>query len=201
MADRLGARVTEGDVDRRFLSRVAAGELDKLALLHAVDGAAIRPDDVRALVAEAAPSSLWAVTDTIAERRGEAAEAALDRALDTTPEPVILAILHRRLVELIGLADRLDAGATLPDAARAIGVTNEFRARTLAAQARRWSGAELVAAPAGRRELDARVKGVAASELDPAQPRQAFLLWIGDHAAPVGRTPVAMGPGRRVGPG
>jgi DNA polymerase III delta subunit len=201
LADRLGARVTEGDVDRRFLSRVAAGELDKLALRHAVDGGAITPEDVRALVAETAPSSLWAITDAIAERRAEAASAALDHALETTPEPIILAIIHRRLVELIGLADRLAAGATLPEAARAIGVTNEFRAKTLAGQARRWTVDELADALTGLLELDAMVKGVAGSELDPAQRRLAFLLWVGDHATSSGRAPVAMGPGRRVGPG
>jgi DNA polymerase III delta subunit len=127
--------------------------------------------------------------------------AALDRALDTTPEPVILTILHRRLVELIGLADRLADGTALPDAARAIGVTNEFRARTLAGQARRWSVDELSDALTGLLELDAMVKGVPGSASDPAQRRLAFLLWVGDQAAPAERTPVAMGPGRRVGPG
>ena len=51
LADRLGARVTEGDVERRFLSRIASGELDKLQLRHAIDEGPVTPDDVRALVA------------------------------------------------------------------------------------------------------------------------------------------------------
>ena len=45
------ARVTEGDVERRFLSRIASGELDKLALRHAIDDGPVTADDVRALVA------------------------------------------------------------------------------------------------------------------------------------------------------
>ncbi|MGP1673946.1 MAG: hypothetical protein ACTS8Z_01870, partial [Candidatus Limnocylindrales bacterium] len=62
LGDRLGSRVTEGDVDRRFLSRIASGELDKLALRHALDGGPVTPDDVRDLVAEATPGSVWALT-------------------------------------------------------------------------------------------------------------------------------------------
>ena len=35
LADRLGSRVTDGDVERRHVTRIASGELDKLALRHA----------------------------------------------------------------------------------------------------------------------------------------------------------------------
>src|SRR6185436_8318024 len=101
LADRLGSRVTEGDVDRRYLSRIASGELDKLALRHAIDGGPVTADDVNALVAEATPASVWALTDAIGERREEAALAALDRLLDTTPEPVLLTVLHRLVIELL----------------------------------------------------------------------------------------------------
>ena len=82
LADRLGARVTDGDVDRRYLSRIASGELDKLTLRHAMDGAAITVDDVRGLVAESTPGSVWALTDAVGERRGPAALLALDRLVD-----------------------------------------------------------------------------------------------------------------------
>ena len=178
LADRLGARVTEGDVDRRYLSRIASGELDKLALRHAIDERPVTADDVRALVAESTPSSLWAISDAVGERRFDAAAAAIDRALDTTPEPVLLAVLHRRIVELLELGDRIDAGASLPEAARTMGIASEFRAKTLAAQARKWSAEEFTAALHGLVELDAMVKGVAGSETDPAQRRLAFLLWV-----------------------
>jgi DNA polymerase III delta subunit len=178
LADRLGARVTEGDVDRRYLSRIASSELDKLALRHALDEGPVTADDVRALVTETTPSSLWAITDAIGERRFDAAAAAIDRALDTTPEPVLLAVLHRRVVELLELGDRIDGGASLPQAARTMGIASEFRAKTLAGQARKWSGDELKAALHGLVELDAMVKGVRGSETDPTQRRLAFLLWV-----------------------
>ena len=184
LAERLGARVTEGDVDRRFLSRIASGELDKLALRHALDEGPVTPDDVRALVAETTPSSLWGVTDAVGDRRAEAAANAIDRALDTTPEPVLLTILHRRIVELLELGDRLAGGAGLPEASRAMGITSEFRAKTLAGQARRWTTEELTVALAGLLELDAMVKGVPGSEPDPAQRGLAFLLWVRERVGP-----------------
>ncbi len=190
LADRLGARVTEGDVDRRFLSRLASVELDKLALRHIVDEGPVTADDVRALVAETAPASVWALTDAVGERRLDVASVALERLLESTPEPVLLNVLHRRVVELLELGDRLAAGTTLPDAARAMGIASEYRAKTLAAQARKWTTEELTVALAGLLELDAMVKGVPGSETDVAQRRLAFLLWVRDQAD-----------GRRVGPG
>ena len=196
LADRLGARVTEGDVDRRYLSRIASGELDKLALRHALDEGPVTPDDVRALVAETTPSSLWAITDAVGDRRVDAASAAIDRALDTTPEPVLLAILHRRIVELLELGDRIAGGTSLLEAARAMGITNEYRAKTLAGQARKWTTDELTHTLSGLVELDAMVKGVPGSESDPAQRRLAFLLWVRDHVAHTGsRAERPVGPG------
>jgi DNA polymerase III delta subunit len=149
---------------------------------------------VRGLVAESTPGSVWALTDAVGDRRGAAALVALDRLLDATPEPVLLAVLHRRVVELLELGDRLVAGATLAAAARAMGITSEFRARTLAAQARRWTTDELTAALAGLVELDAMVKGVPGSESDAAQRRLAFTMWVREHAAAdMARQQVAVG--------
>lgn len=188
LADRLGARVTDGDVDRRHLTRTASGELDKLALRHAIDGGPVTADDVRALVGETTPGSVWALTDAVGERAGPAAVTALDRLLDTTPEPVLLAVLHRRVVELLELGDRLAAGAALPAAARAMGITSEFRARTLAGQARRWTIDELRAALAGLVELDAMSKGVPGYEADGAQRRLAFTMWVREVATASGQS-------------
>lgn len=184
LADRLGSRVTEGDVDRRYLSRTASNELDKLGLRHAVDGGPITADDVSALVAESTPGSVWALTDAVGERRQEAALLALDRLIDSTPEPVLLAVLHRRVVELLELGDRLGAGTALPAAARAMGITSEFRAKTLAGQARVWTTEALTVALAGLLELDAMVKGASGREADAAQRRLAFTLWVREHTAP-----------------
>lgn len=194
LADRLGARVTDGDVDRRFLSREASSELDKLALRHALDGAPVSVDDVRSLVAESTPGSLWALTDAVGDRRGQAAIAALDRLVDSTPEPVLVTVLHRRVVELLELGDRLAGGDDLPTAARAMGLKSDFRARTLAGQAGRWSTDELTAALAGLVELDSMVKGVPGTAADAAQRRLAFTMWVrehvpGDPGRPSGRSP------------
>jgi DNA polymerase III delta subunit len=192
LADRLGARVTEGDVERRYLSRIASGELDKLALRHVVDEGPVTAEDVRALVAETTPASVWALSDAVGERRVDVAVTALERLLDVTPEPVLLAVLHRRVVELLELGDRVAAGAKLPDAARAMGVTSEYRAKTLAAQARKWTSDELTAALHGLLELDAMVKGAPGYETDIAQRRLAFVLWVQDHT---GATEQRGGPG------
>ena len=83
-------------------------ELDKLALFRG--SAPITADDVRALVAEAIPASVWAFTDAVGERRAEAAVDLLDRLLEDTPEPVLLAVLHRRVRELLELGDASAAG-------------------------------------------------------------------------------------------
>ena len=57
------------------------------------------------------------------------------------------------------MGDRLAAGERLPAAAKAMGIASEYRAQTLAAQARGWTVPELTAALDGLLELDAMVKG------------------------------------------
>jgi DNA polymerase III delta subunit len=192
----LGSRVTESDVDRRFLTRIASGELDKLTLRHAIDGGPVTAADVQALVAETTPGSVWALTDAVGERRLDAALSALERLLEGTPEPVLTAVLHRRVVELLELGDRLASGADLPAAARAMGINSEFRARTLAGQTRNWTTSELTAALSGVVELDAMVKGAPGSVADAAQRRLAFVLWVRRH---VGRSAAGRRTGASVG--
>jgi DNA polymerase III delta subunit len=158
-------------------------ELDKLALYRGT--AAITPDDVRALVAEAVPGSVWAFTDAVGERRVDRALELLERLLEATPEPVLLAVLHRRIRELLELGDRIAAGERLATIGKAMAITSEFRLRTLSGQARGWTTSELTAALDGLVELDAMVKGVPGEERDQAQRRLAFSLWVMDHAGGV----------------
>lgn len=181
LADRIGGLVDQNDVERRYLTRIASTELDKLALYRGE--APIGPDDVRSLVAEAVPGSVWGFTDAVGERRAAAAATLLERLLDDTPEPVLLAVLHRRVRELLELGDRIDTGEKLPAAAKAMGINSDFRAQTLAAQARLWSTDALTAALDGLVELDAMVKNAPGSGQDEAQRRLAFSLWVMDHAA------------------
>jgi DNA polymerase III delta subunit len=73
-----------------------------------------------------------------------------------------------------------------------MGINSEFRAKTLASQARKWTISELSQALTGLVTLDAMVKGAPGFESDTAQRRLAFLLWVRDNvSAGVG----AVGPG------
>jgi len=177
LATRIGGFVRDGDVDLSRLGKLAAAELDKAAL-YKLDGELSRAD-VRALVAEVIPSSLWSLTDAVGMRRPDVA-AQLERALEATPEPVLIVLLHRRIRELLELADRLAQGATLQAAARAMKL-HEFRARTLETQARGWSAAELEAALGGLLELDATVKGSGSGGSDEHARRLGFTLWLSEH--------------------
>ena len=186
LAERIGGFVREADADRSQQTRMASMELDKLGLYRGSEP--IRVADVDELVVEAVPSSVWAFTDALAERRVDRALEGLDRLLETTPEPVLLAVLHRRVRELIETGDRLAAGERLPAIGRAMRVNSEYRMDRLRDQAKRWATDELIAALDGLIELDAVVKGAPDRELDEAQRRLAFALWVIDHA----------GAGRRV---
>jgi DNA polymerase III delta subunit len=159
---------------------MASMELDKLALYRGTEP--IGPDDVRALVPEAVPGSAWALTDAVGFRKLDQAQELLDRLADSMPEPVLLAILHRRVRELIELGDRLASGERLSAAARAMGIGSEFRAGKLADQARLWTTTELIAALDGLVELDAMVKNAPGMEIGEAQRRLAFSLWVMDFA-------------------
>lgn len=183
LATRVGGFVREGDVDRREQGRIAVGELEKLAL-YALDRA-ITPEDVRALVSEAVPGSIWAFVDAVGMRQGAKATALLERLLPDTPEPVLLAVLHRRVRELIEVEDRLNGGESPGSLVRSMRLV-PFRAEMLARQARQWPATDLDAALDGLLELDAIVKGVPGSPAGDAQHRLAFTLWVRDVVAPGG---------------
>jgi DNA polymerase III delta subunit len=174
LAERVGANVRERDIDRRRQGELAVSELEKLAL-YRLDGQ-IGPEDVKALVADAVPGSTWAFLDAVGMRHaGEAAELA-DR-LDDVPSPVLVVHLHRRLRELIQIADLLAAGTPAATLVRTLKL-NPYRAEMLANQARMWTQPELDAALAGLLELDATLKGRdGGSDL---RRRSAVSLWIAE---------------------
>ena len=181
LAERVGAFVREGDVDRRRQGQLAVQELDKLALYRL--GEPVTADDVRALAAEAVPASTWALLDAIAWRRvGDAADL-LDRVLDATPEPVVLVQLHRRIRELIEVADLVATGTPIRELPRTLKL-HPFRAETLAKQAAGWTVAELEAALDGLLELDAIVKGAGRPPSGEPARRLAFSLWLATCVAP-----------------
>ncbi|HSO29579.1 MAG TPA: hypothetical protein VLS28_06730 [Candidatus Sulfomarinibacteraceae bacterium] len=212
LATRIGGFVREGDVDRRQQGRLAVMELEKLALRHPIGsrdraghgdagpagggaepraggagstGGPVTTDDVRDLVAEAVPGSIWGFVDAVGMRQRSRSLELLERLIEATPEPVLLAVLHRRIRELIEVADRLASGETPGSLVRSMRL-QPFRAETLARQARTWTVGELSAALEGLLELDALVKGVGGTATGESGVRLAFDLWIVDRVAPPG---------------
>jgi DNA polymerase III delta subunit len=106
---------------------------------------------------------------------------------------VLVAIVHRRLRELIQVADLLAGGATPAALARTLGL-HPMRVEHLVGQAARWTLPELEAALEGVLELDARMKGVEGSTA--AQRRLTVTLWVVEHVA--GRS---AGADARIAPG
>jgi DNA polymerase III delta subunit len=174
LAQRVGAFVREGDIDRRRQAELAVCELDKLAL-YRLDGQ-IGPEDVKALVADAVPGSTWAFLDAVGMRQAAEAAALADR-LDGVPGPVLVVHLHRRLRELIGVSDLLSTGTPAAALVRALKL-HPYVAEKLTGQARHWTMPELESALTALLELDTALKGRDGGEL---RRRAAISLWIAEH--------------------
>jgi DNA polymerase III delta subunit len=178
LARKVGAFVREGDVDRRRQGRLAVSELEKLAV-YRLD-APVRAEDVDALVVDAVPGSTWAFLDAVGARRAPEAASLLERLLETTPEPVLVAVLHRRVRDLLLVADSRGRGETIQATARALRL-KEFPARKLWEQGMAWRQDELVGALEGLLELDSALKGERGS--DARRRRLAFSLWLAEWVA------------------
>lgn len=187
LAERVGAYVREGDVDRRRQAELANGELEKLALYR--PDSPISKEDVEALVAEAVPGSTWAFLDAIGSRRISEAATLARRLLDeATPMPVLITQIHRRLRDLILVREHIDAGTKPPDLIREMKL-QPFRAQKLSEQARTWQGHELDQALNDLYDLDLLSKGIAPDgsphSLSDGKSELALLAFLGEH---VGRT-------------
>lgn len=199
LAQRVGAHVREGDVDRRRQSELANAELEKLALYR--PGGEASRDDVAELVPEAIPGSVWAFLDAVAARRGADASLLATRLTGSgTPLPVIVTQLHRRVRELVQVREHIDAGTRPPELIRVMRLA-PFRAQKLTEQARAWDAASLDQALLGLVELDLRSKGISltggAVRMDDEVDALGLQLWIAEHAtAPGGRA--VSGSGARV---
>jgi DNA polymerase III delta subunit len=194
LAERVGAYVREADVDRRRMSELANGELEKLALFR--PNGTVSREDVEQLVAEAVPGSTWAFLDAVGARRAPEAAGLAHRLLrDATPLPVLITQMHRRLRELIVIRDHLAAGTKPADLVRELKL-QPFRAQKLAEQARTWEQPALDAALADLLELDLLSKGIASDgsprSMSEDRSQLALLAWISEHASRSGRTPAGV---------
>jgi DNA polymerase III delta subunit len=177
LARRVGGKTFGGDIDRRNQGRLAVSELEKLALLH-VDGGAITEDDVRALVSEANPTSVWEFLDALGERNPRAG-IIFDRLIATTPEPLVVAQLYTRLRQLLDVTDRQAAGQSPAEIVKGAKL-NPYVAQKLAAMAPRWTVPELRRALEGLFALDVLVKGADGGTSTEEARRLAFTLWLAD---------------------
>lgn len=183
LAERIGG-VWENDVERSEQTRVADGELRKLAL--AADDEPIEVADVEALVSDTRPPSVNAVANAVERRDPTRAAEALRRAL-AEGEPVlrIMAALEARLVDLTVAHDMLAHGAVPAEITKRLRPGNPSGAERVANAARRYTGEELEAMLRGLFEADLAIKSNA------AEPEAALTAWLGEYvlgAARVGRT-------------
>ncbi|MBX3031835.1 MAG: hypothetical protein KF809_16945 [Chloroflexi bacterium] len=194
LAQRIGAHVREGDVDRRRQTELANGELEKLAL-YRPDGE-VSKEDVVELVPEAIPGSTWAFLDAVASRRTADAGVLAERLLTGgAPLPVVVSQLHRRIRELILVREHMDMGTRPPDLIKAMRL-QPFRAQKLTEQAATWDIEALEHALDGLVALDLRSKGITLDgstvRMDDGMDALGLQTWIAEHA----RRPAVAG-GRR----
>jgi competence protein ComEC len=180
IARRIGSHSTGGDVDRRQMSAIAVGELEKLNLYRGSEPVTV--EDVRALVPELAADSLWALSDAVASRRTGLAGPALDRVLETQPEQVVLVMLHRRLRELLIAADARAAGAKPAELVKLIG-GSPYVVQRRAEQSSGWTVRELESALDGLLELDRMAKHADSVATTEGQRRMAWIAWLAEHVA------------------
>jgi DNA polymerase-3 subunit delta len=174
LARRVGGEVREKDIDRRRQGELAVAELEKLAV-YRLDGQ-IGPDDVKALVADAVPGSTWAFLDAVGMRHAAEAAELADR-LEEVPAPLFVTHVHRRIKQLIDVADMLASGTPARELVTTLKL-NPYVAEKLAQQARTWTLPELDAALAGLLDLDAALKSNAGG--GDLRRRTAVSLWIAE---------------------
>lgn len=173
LAERIGGAVWESDIERGQQTRVADGELRKLATY--AGSRPVTADDIEALVTDTRPASLFAITNAIDRREPAAAAAAIERAIgEGQPVLRIMAALEGRIADLIVARDLGASGATPQDLTRRVGRGNARMAERIAESARRYSSAELEAMLRGLFEADLSIKANEMAE------EPALVAWLGE---------------------
>ena len=174
LAERVGGAVWESDIERGQQTRVADGELRKLATY--AGGRPISAEDVDALVTDTRPASLFAITNAIDRREPAAAAAAIERAIgEGQPVLRILAALEGRIADLIVARDLAASGATPQELTKRVGRGNARMAERIAESARRYSGDELEEMLRGLFEADLSIKAHEMAE------EPALVAWLGEY--------------------
>lgn len=174
LAERVGGAVWESDIERGQQTRVADGELRKLATY--ANGRPINADDVEALVTDSRPASLFAITNAIDRREPAAAAAAVERAIaEGQPVLKIMAALAGRISDLIVARDLAAGGATPQELTKRVGRGNARMAERIAESARRYSTSELEGMLRGLFEADLSIKANETAE------EPALVAWLGEH--------------------
>jgi DNA polymerase III delta subunit len=199
LAERVGAHVREGDVDRRRQTELANAELQKLSLYR--PDAPVTVADVAELVSEAVPGSMWAFLDAVGSRRTRLAVELFARLeAQGSPIQVVVSQLHRRMRELLVIRELLSDGSR-PNELPRIMKLQPFRAQKLAEQAMTWTLAELEGAMEGLLELDLESKGIAldGSTITVSDERSGLSLdvWLVERVAKASPAPAAQPQGRR----
>jgi DNA polymerase III delta subunit len=174
LADRVGGAVLESDVERGEQTRMADGELRKLATY-----AGERPithEDVELLVADTQPASIYAITNALDRQDRASAANAVRRAIDEG-QPVlrIMGALQGRVSDLIVARDLSARRATPQELTKRVGRGNARMAQRLAEAAGRYDQAELEAMLAGLFEADLAIKTNAMA------PEPALVSWLGEY--------------------
>jgi DNA polymerase III delta subunit len=173
LAERIGGAVAETDIERGEQTRVADGELRKLAT-YAADRP-IAADDVEHLVSDTRPASLYAITNAVDRRDARAAASALQRAIaEGQPVLRIMAALAGRIGDLIVARDLKKRGAPPAEITRRVGRGNMRMAERLVEAAGRYEAAELEAMLRGLFEADLAIKSNA------MEPEPAVAAWLGE---------------------
>lgn len=132
--------------------------LERLSL-YVGEGGKVGPDAVAACVSHVRVESIWKLVDAVGARDRRVALAASGSLLaDGEPPLRVLAMIARQLRILSRMRDALNAGASVPDAARSAGAP-PFKARELATAARRFDDAHLRRAFTLLAETDVALKG------------------------------------------
>ncbi len=174
LADRVGGSVAETDVERGDHTRLADGELRKLAT-YAGDRP-ITADDVDQLVADTRPASLYAFTNAVDRRDAAGAARALERALaEGQPVLRITAALAGRVSDLLVVRDLMARHAPPQEIARRAARGNARMAERLVEAANRYHPHELEAMLRGLFDADLAIK------TNAMQPEPAVTAWLGEH--------------------